>query len=338
MPRLRALCIFGVAACGGGSSATVDAPATHDAAIVVADSAPLVDAQPIDAAIVPPVDGAPAMGAKHHYVANKIAVPQNNSQAANEALDLNGDGVVDNQFGSILAAFSAQGFTTQDAFDTAISQGKVIILAELTSDSFTTQDAAGFTTYTGANPNPPACSGTSDTVCGHHLTGSASFTVAPPEDAPLVGNLVAGTLATTSPSGKLPLSLAIGTSTFTVELIGARAKVTGASAFGLTAIVAGGITQTDIDGKVYPAFATTMNQVIAQDCHALTSPPTCGCASGSSGNQVVQLFDTDMDCHVTATEIASNALIKSLFATDLTIDGQAALSVGMQLTAISATY
>lgn len=336
---MRRLFLLGLAACGSSNPAAIDAAEPTDGKVVVVDAPPSVDAPPVivDAPEVI-VDGTPAVGMKHHYVANKVVVPQNNTQAQSEGLDLNGDGAVDNQFGQILATFAGQGFNTQTAYDTAVAQGKVIILAELQTDDFTTQAAAGFTTFTGTNPNPPACAGSADTTCGKHLLGTASFTVAPPEDAPLVGNLVQGTLVTSASGGKLPLSLAIGNATFTVELVGARAKVSGASATGLTAILAGGILQSDIQTKVYPAFAATMNGVVQASCTMPNNPPGCGCASGGSGAQVIGLFDTNHDCKVSVDEVANNQLITSLFMPDLTVDGQKALSVGIQVTAVAATF
>src|SRR4051812_26236093 len=122
MSRLPAASLLlGLVACGGGSSTpdaakSIDAPKLIDSPVVTIDAA--VDA------FVNHADAAPAMGTMHHYVANKENVPQTNQQAKDEGLDLNGDGVVDNQLGMALAASASMGTgSTQTATDTAISHG-----------------------------------------------------------------------------------------------------------------------------------------------------------------------------------------------------------------------
>ena len=53
---------------------------------------------------------------------------------------------------------------------------------------------------------------------------------------------------------------------------------------------------------------------------------------------MISLFDTNHDCAVSVTEIQNNSLIQALFAPDVTIDGQMALSVGFGVTAVGATF
>ncbi len=328
MSRLHASFVFGIlglVACGGGSSTP--------------DAAKPIDAKAIDAVVQP--DGGVAMGTKHHFVVNKQFLPQNNTESRNYGLDLNGDGVIDNQFGMVIGTFAGQGINTQASVDTAIAKGTTIILATLQTTDFTSASGAGFMTYKGANPSPAPCTNTNDTVCGHHLTGSGTFDIAAstPMDPLLVGNFASGTMSTPVGVASMPLPLAFGGTMFTVELIGARVQVTAASATGLTAILAGAIPSSQMDTKVYPAMQTGFMAEIARDCTALTSPPTCGCTSGSAGAQDISLLDTNpTDCAITVMEIKSNSLISALFAPDVTIDGQMGLSVGVKVTAVGATF
>lgn len=330
MSRLHASLVFGLAACGGGSSTTTDAPKSIDAAKAI-DAATVVDA------LAHP-DAAPATGAMHRYVINHEAMPQNNTQARDSGLDLNSDGVVDNQLGMVIASFAAQGISAQTSIDTAITHGTTILLAALQTTDFTTATSAGFMTYAGANPNPPACAGTSDTVCGHHLTGSASFDLATAAtiDPLLVGDFTGGTLTTPIGDSAMPLPIALGGSVFTANMIGARVKVTAASATGFTAILAGGVPTSQLDTVIYPALQAGFMTAVMANCTG--GPPSCGCTANSQGATAIGLFDANHDCMISVAEIKSNALIASLLAPDITIDGMPCLSVGITATAVGATF
>jgi len=334
MSRLYASLVFGLVACGGGSSTTIDAAKAIDAAKLIDAPAVVIDAPMAHA------DAAPAMGTMHHYVISHEALPQTTTEARNSALDLNGDNMVDNQFGMVIATFAGQGIPTQTAVDTAFSHGTTILLASLETTDFATATAAGFMTYAGANPNPPACTGSSDTVCGHHLTGTATFDIATGAtiDPLLVGNFAGGTLTTPVGDSTMPLPLSFGGSAFTVNMIGARVQVTAASATGFTAILAGGIPQTQIDGVVYPALQAGFMAAVTANCTQLANPPSCGCTASSQGASAIQLFDANHDCAISLAEIQSNALVTALFATDLTINGMKAMSVGVTVTAVGATF
>ncbi len=329
-------------ACGGGSSTpdaakSIDAPKIVDAPPVA--DAPMTDAPMLDA-FVNHADAAPAMGTKYRYVVNSETVPSTTQEAKADGLDLNGDGAVDNQFGMVIASFAGMGTTTQSSVDTAISHGTTIMLGVLETTDFTTATSAGFMIYTGANPMPMPCANAQDTVCGHHLTGTGTFDISTSSviDPPLVGNFVAGTLTTPVGDSTMPLPLEFGAAPFTVNMIGARVKVTGASATGLTAILAGGILMSDITNNVYPAVAAGFSAVAAPDCTMPNNPPSCGCTSGSTGATIIGLFDANHDCTITATEIGSNSLIMALFAPDLTIDGMPAISVGVLVTAVTGSF
>jgi hypothetical protein len=112
------------------------------------------------------------------------------------------------------------------------------------------------------------------------------------------------------------------------------------TASGITqGILGGAIAETEFSTKVYPAMAASFTQVITHDCTQLASPPTCGCAMGSTGQELVQLFDQDpSDCAITPAEVEGNSLIRALFMPDVTVDGQMALSVGFGVTAVGATF
>jgi hypothetical protein len=282
-------------------------------------------------------------GMHYHYVANKAFVPTNNNQARDYGLDLNGDGTVDNQLGMVLGTLAGMGFDVQGTIDKAVNEGSIILLVDFQTKDFMNAAAAGLQVFLGTNPVPPACNGSADTTCGHHLDGNGMFSISAdsPDNAALSGKLVNGTFTGGDQNSNVTLQIALGgTDAITLDLIGARAKVSGITETGMTsAVVGGALTQEDLNTKVLPAIKTQLDPVIARDCHMLTSPPDCGCDAGTTGKQILSLFDADpKDCKVTVPEIMNNALIKSLLAPDVTLQGKMALSLGIKVTTVKGTF
>jgi hypothetical protein len=292
------------------------------------------------------------VGAHYHFVVNKAFVPTNNNESREYGLDLNNDGTPDNQLGMVLGTLAGMGFDIQATIDTAVLEGSIILLTDIqTSDAtFMSNAATGMSVYLGSNPQPAACM-TSETVvcttatpavctgCGHHIAPTGGmFDVTANQDIALAGKIIGGTF--TGGPGDLTIQIALGgTTAIQLNLIGARAKASGISTAGITGLVlAGALSQDDINNKVIPAVVTQLAPTIARDCTMLTSPPGCGCADGTTGKTIIGLFDTNMDCMVTAAEVMSNSLIMSLLAPDVTINGTKALSLGIKVTTEQATY
>jgi hypothetical protein len=217
-----------------------------------------------------------------------------------------------------------------------------------------------------------ACTGSGSTLscsgCQKSLTGTASFDIASgsPTNAALAGKIVGGTF--TGGPGDLALQIAIGGQTpIELDLIGARAKASmiSATAIGATThpnntgglsmsnggvTLGGAITQDDLNNKIIPQIQQQLGPIILRDCcGAASSPggatcnpngtPPCGCTDGSTGKTILGLFDTaPKDCTVSVTEIQTNSLIMSLLAPDVTIGGKMALSLGVNITAVGATF
>ena len=302
-------------------------------------------------------------GMHYHYVANQINVPTNNTQARSYGLDLNGDGTVDNQLGMVLGTLSSMGFKVQDNINTAVADGSIILLVDFQTKDFNSTTAAGISLYLGSNPMPAACNGSADTTCQHHLTGMGSFDAATNTNTALAGKIVNGTF--TGGPGHVTLQIALGGQQgIELDLIGARAKASdiSATAIGSTtspntatsassggAILAGAVTQDDLNNKIIPAVQAQIAPIVVRDCcgtgntaHPTCDPnatPSCGCMDGSTGKTILGLFDTSpKDCTVSISEIQNNSLIMSLLAPDVTIEGKMALSLGIQITTVGATF
>jgi hypothetical protein len=297
-----------------------------------------------DGSVDGPVDGAPdappdappdASGMHHHYILDNLTWPATSNEARADGFDLDGNGTIDNQLGNVTASMSSMGFDLQTPQDQAIARGTVLMLADVQADDLTTATGAGYTMYVGTNPSPAPCNGSTDTVCGHHLTGTATFdAAATPRDAQLIGSITGNQL--TAGPGHLSMQLSIVTGTpVTITLLAAHAKLT-TMPF-VHGILGGAIPMTDFHDKIYPAMQTSFAATIAADCTG-QNPPGCGCAQNSTGATLIQLFDQNQDCTVSEPEIENNSLIHALFDSDVTVEGQAALSVGFAVTGVGATY
>ena len=279
-------------------------------------------------------------GTHYHYIIDHEYLPTSNQQALQYGLDLNNDADVDNQLGMVLATFNSMGFAVQPAVTISVDHGNTLLLADLQASDLVTASNTGFSTYFGQNPQPAACTSAADTVCRHHLTGTGTFDAAAmPRNPALPGAATAGTF--TQGAGHLSVQVALFSPNppMQLDLIGARVKLTTVTATSIGAgVIGGAVTTTDINTKLIPAIALSIVPVIAHDCTALSTPPGCGCTSGSTGQTLIALFDANHDCVVSATEIQNNNLIQSLLAPDLTIQGQTGLSFGMGITATHATF
>ena len=301
----RNLIVGFLVACGGGSSTPPDA--SPDAVLDAPEAPPGVT----------------------RFVIDKEKVPTTSTQARDFGLDLDGDAMVDNQLGMVLATLAGQGFDVQTTTDQAVSRGQILQLAEMTMTPPT------LAMFYGANAMPSPCAGAADTTCRHHLMGTGSFEIAmgSPRETPLA---VAGMLAG---PGHLPVQLVIlGTQATPITLIGAKVKLVAASATALDLVVAGGVTVADRDAKIYPGIRDGANQAIMRDC-TTTTPPDCGCAAGSTGKTMVSLLDASpKDCKVSLDEVKNNTLFQNLFAPDVTLESQQAISIGISATAVHAGF
>lgn len=277
-------------------------------------------------------------GAKYSYVVSQTNVPTTPTMATEFGLDLNGDKNVDNALGQVLSTLSGY-FSVQDAITEAIDQGDIVLLMELQTESFSSAGAVGLQVHLGDMPTPAACTDAADMTCRRHLDGNGSFAIATssPTDALVTGKIAGGTF--NGGPGNLSLEIALGgPQGVQLDLIGARAKASGISETGIeSVIVAGALTEEDLNTQVIPAIHAQIVPIIQRDC-TNTTPPDCGCPSSSTGKTILGLLDTSpKNCVVTVEEIQNQPVIKSLLAPDVEIDGKMALSLGLKVSATKAT-
>jgi hypothetical protein len=273
------------------------------------------------------------------YVFDSITVPADADQAEALGFDLDGDGTVDNQMGNILSALtqaSGGDLNLQEAITQAVDRGEILVLGSLQE----CLPGLCLFTYHGSDPAPAPCTGPGDLTCRHHLDGTGLFTIDPPTDRFVPGSQTGDTF--TGGPGQMVLELVIGEGApAEIELVQARAALTGVSENGFTGgKVGGAIPDAYVQDELIPATHVSVAATIADDCTG-GGPPTCGCESGSTGETMMGIFDENEDCAVPLEEFRENSLIVTLFRPDVDTDSDDtadSLSVGVGVTAVAAEF
>jgi hypothetical protein len=275
-----------------------------------------------------------------YYVIDKLTLPETSAEAKSIGLDLDADGDVDNKLGDVIATLTSMGVDAPATVTESIDHGDTILLARVGTTSFQDAPQATLETFSGADPSVAPCNGSADTTCRRHLQGGTSFTaMADPTGKPLLGTFGAGTFYGTS--GELVVRVALfGAEPIDLVLMGSKAQLTMATDTAIgKAQLAGAVSQEDIDGVVMPAVHQNMSAAVAGDCTNPASIPDCGCATGSDGKSAIAMFDKDpVDCQISYTEIADNALVKAMLSPDVELNGKKGISLGVTATMVTATF
>jgi hypothetical protein len=287
-------------------------------------------------------------GTDHTFVAATLNLPENAAEAMTLGLDIDGkanDGV-DNQLGMVLGSIGALApdLDLQMAVDEQLAQGDIILLANLKAKELVNSGGVGFYVFLGDMPTPAACNSDTDTVCGRHLAGGASFASVMDTDAALAGRIVNGKF--TGGPGNVNLQIALGGGVpIDLPLQKARAELNSISATGWTSgKIGGAISQEDIDENVVPAIGNTVRTSFDETCATNTQGGTmanmCMCTAGETGETLRGLFDKmPYDCDITDAEVQS--VVSGFLTPDIDLDGNGtndALSLGIGVTAVAATF
>jgi hypothetical protein len=65
------------------------------------------------------------------YLVNDVLLPTSNSEATSYAIDVDGDGFPENNFGQILSALTAQGIDFDGPMSSAVASGSIVHLVHL---------------------------------------------------------------------------------------------------------------------------------------------------------------------------------------------------------------
>lgn len=278
-------------------------------------------------------------GDHYQYVVSDVRVPSNNMMARDDGLDLDGDGSIDNQLGYVFGTLAQNGLGVSDTAREALLRGGVLMLAELVTTGFETTRATGFTTYLGSDPDPAPCLDPARLeTCGQHLLGQGRFTVDVGSTSDqAIGPIVDGVFL--EAVGAMPVEIAIDSSApIRLDLHGARVRLSPISESDVSGILAGGITQADIDGVVIPQAAAQIDRIVRTECAQPTGSAPCGCLANARADLLQKVFDSDDSCQVEVAELSSSSVVRSLLDPDIVIDGQRLMSFGVGTELATATF
>jgi len=293
-----------------------------------------------DAAVVVPND------AKHYgYVVSEATLSSTATLDFGSDKSNKPDGTPENLLGGTLSTLVGFGFPIQATITEAVDTGAILMLADLQTTDFTNAAAAGLSLKIGTNPQPPACNGDTDSVCRHHLDGTAMFGLdsTAPTNPPVTGPIVNGTF--NAGAGPLALQIALGsTEPVTLNLVNARVKATAISSTNMTAIIGGQLLAQDLNDNILPAIHAQITPIIVRDCQGTQTPPGCGCTG--TGLSLITVFDgkggSPADCAISLDEVKNNSTLKALLKPDVcsstSCTAADALSLSVNVTAVKATF
>jgi hypothetical protein len=285
-----------------------------------------------DATMMPPGGGDVTMakGMDYKFVASSLLVPQ---VKTDYAIDLNGDGKVDNQLGNIIGALASQNLDTQSGLDQAVGSGDAIILASIQSEDATlkgSSDAVGVKIYLGkAQPMPD-------------YTGMGTFVIDPMQAAAqFYGKLAAGKFSSNNPvTTKAPVSITInlpliaGAAPVPLRLNGAHIQFQSSNCkanptTGKTPMMCGelhgSVRSMDIQTQIIPAVASLLSQRIMADPNSDSSKQIKNIfdvgdgMGGTCTNATDGTKGTPMDGKISVCEVAMNAIIGNILVPDIQV-------------------
>ena len=265
------------------------------------------------------------------YLVDSVLLPTTDSEANSYAIDVDGNGFPENDFGKVLAALTTQGFDFKSPMDAAVAAGSIVHLVHLlsTDASFANDPAAQATWCVGVPTlTPPLFDGTDNPSCAD----TSGIFVA----ALSGGSFTSPAPASTPNPVSVDVELAIGTSHLTLTVLNARLS--------FTINAAGNMPVGQINGSIpHDNFLNTFPPAIAEACNAsIQSDPSSNTSTTCKG-----FFDTGCngfpgysgDGQIEVCEVTENALIQVLLEPDVQVaDGGTlvdANSMGIRFTAIA---
>lgn len=307
-------------------------------------------ATPADLSDAPDLTPAPDLAISvggHKYVLNQIMLPM---QRSDYAMDLNGDGHLDNQLGNIIGAVESQGLDAQTAVGVAIQAGSALHLVSLdaTDPALMNDPNAGAGLWVAKSMAPD-------------FSGQGKFAIDNAYPASkFTGRLDAGHFSSENPvmtmkpvhaTLKLPLA---GVTPIVLPINGAHIQFDAQSGNPprlVSGQLHGSIKNSDVQGKIIPAVAMALNAQVQANPG---SPNTM---------QLLALFDTGgcanpngtmakaNDGKIDVCEVSTNQIIQNVLAPDVQIydaNGNYApnpantkkdsLSMGVAFTAVRASF
>lgn len=220
---------------------------------------------------------ASAGGNSSKYVTNSVMVPQ---QRQDYAIDINGDGRVDNQLGNIIGALEGQMLHVQDGVNMAVTDGSLIVLLNETSSDATFQSDSCATAQLQVGQSM---------AMPDYTSGMGQFTVdSGQQGGTFNGPIKAGKFSSSPPATTtkpvtvtIKLPLIAGADPVVLKVNGAHLQFTRDASGKVTGgQLNGAIKDSDVQGTIIPNVAALLTNKVKAD-----NPPT------SADMQILSIFD-----------------------------------------------
>jgi hypothetical protein len=292
----------------------------------------------------PPLTCLAPTGPTDKYVADHLMIPMNSMQFA---IDLNGDGVLDNALGVIASTLKTQGVDLQMSANQAILSGDLLVLFEQQSASNLDEDTcAQVSQYTALMPASPPILDGSDTFM-------VDTTISP---GVFPGAVHLKSFASTPPSSTVPpvfltlqIPLVVGQPPVKLHVAAAQLKYTRGNQLLFGGQLNGAVPKAQFDDEVLPSLTNILNTEVMS-------------GSPNAGN-ILNLFDTGMcmnpngtmavagDGKIDLCEVTGNAIVQGVTAPDVQIfdslgnyapnpanTNPDSVSIGVSFSAVKATF
>jgi hypothetical protein len=254
-------------------------------------------------------------GTYHHYAQRLFTLPSSSTEARAFGVDLDGDDVVDNQAGAVIAALSGLGLDVQTASDEALTNGDLVILHSVRADALTSDDSVAWRVMAGR-----------PTETSPRWDGTDTFRVAT-DDGNFVGSIDSRGAEMAWGVVAVPLPFFPDQSPTILPLANAQIRAT--------------ITDTECDGvmagaMLAPDIDTTLRRFARQAITHIERHPEHELA-----RVAYQVFDTNGDGVITVDEMVNDPITQGLFAPDLDLDHDGdddALSFGLGFSCEAAQF
>jgi hypothetical protein len=277
------------------------------------------------------------------YVVSELRIPTTQQEAKELGLDLNDNGRTDNSLGQVFAALYSYKLGINEKVKEALLRGGIMLLADVQTPSVQ-KGYLGMRMFTGTSFTPAACDDENDlNTCGKHLRGLGRFEIdaSSGERSLLAGDVIDDVFK--GSGGSIPVFVSFGGSMPPVQLELQRARIVArVDNDEINGVLAGGITQQQIDQIVLPTTATELNRIVSTQCTATVSPNTCTCPK-DSGAATALYFDKNRDCRISDSELRTDDIATALFRPDIVAEGdsgnrQELLSFGVGFTMKPASF
>jgi hypothetical protein len=296
----------------------------------------------------------PTTGARARYVLNTLTLPQ---QRTDFALDLNGDGRLDDALGNLVGALAANNLDLQAGLDAAVAAGEEIVLLDLEANDLQSSSCAAAHLQMGADPAPPPAFDGTDV-----LTTDPAFPGGAFRGALTGGAFVAESPATTTRPVSMSLELPLfpGVAPVRLDLVGAHLEFVRSGGLVTGGRLHGALRNADVQSVFVPGLAASLNAVVVAN------------PGGTTAQQILAIFDTggtaetacsttcrnlDGSCAVahdgaiSTCEVATNPIIRNVLNPDVQLfdaggsyrpnpanTTKDSFSVGLGFTAVPATF